>query len=438
MQAQLLLLIGTNPLPAYVVACYFLQHEEVNKVWLLYSEAGPQQVSTRQQALQISACLKERFKGQILLHPIRDIRTAPSIQEDIRLLIPSLGNKTPVYFNYSGGTKPMALHVYRMLEQWVPTQVSFSYLDGRRFQLIHDVSGLAMHERPLRELVQLSFKELIALHQFELYTPYQRFVDPIFHPPLKQLQVLVNAGHLPAFWGTSKEHVGWSQIRNNMMQLTAGVNDINRVKYQKILRRNVKKHGDIVRENLAQWSPSLPFQAVVGSFPTTFFSPDFTFESWPVEQQVQFYNLIRFLDGQWLEMYVMQTLIQVFLELGLKAESCIGLELRKPHWETYFEIDIAALIGYQLLGISCTTYDVKSACKNKGFEIIHRVRQIGGDEIREALKMMLITCVNALNCQRLEQELSMATGTGRSGMLVCGIDDLPQERLRAKMKEFLS
>lgn len=437
MQAQLLLLVGTNPLPAYVVACYFLQHEEVNKVWLLYSEAGPQQVSTRQQALQISQCLKERFGGQVLLHPIRDIRTAPSIQEDMRLLMPSLGQKTPVYFNYSGGTKPMALHAYRMLEQWVPNQVSFSYLDGRRFQLVHDVSGLPMHDRPLRELVQLSFKELIALHQFELYTPYQRFVDPVFHHALKQLQVLVNAGHLKAFWGTHPDYIGWSQIRNPMMQLTAGVNDINRVKYQKILRRNVRKYGDNVRECLNAWKPSLPFQAVVGSFPSTFFTADFSFEDWPVEQQVLFYNLIRFLDGQWLEMYTLQTLIQALLELGLKTESCMGLELRKPHWETYFEIDIAALIGYQLLGISCTTYDVKSACKNKGFEIIHRVRQIGGDEIREALKMMLITCVNALNCQRLEQELSMATGTGSSSILVCGIDDLPQEQLKAKMKAFL-
>lgn len=437
MQAQLLLLVGTNPLPAYVVACYFLQHEEVNKVWLLYSEAGPQQVSTRQQALQISSCLKERFKGQVLLHPIRDIRTAPSIQEDIRLLIPSLGMQ-PVYFNYSGGTKPMALHVYRMLEQFLSNRVSFSYLDGRRFQLIHDVSGLPMHDRPLRELVQLSFKELIALHQFELYTPYQRFMDPIFHAPLKQLTVLVNGGHLPAFWGTQKEYTGWSQIRNPMMQLAASVNDITRVKYQKILRRNVRKYGDELRAALAKWQPDLPFQAVVGSFPKAFFDPAFEFESWSVEQQVQFYQLIRFLDGQWLEMYTQKTLIETFLELGLKAESCIGLELRKPHWETYFEIDIAALIGYQLLGISCTTYNVKSACKNKGFEIIHRVRQIGGDEIREALKMMLITCVNALNCQRLEQELSMATGTGRSSMLVCGIDDLPQERLKAKMKDFLS
>ena len=37
MPAQLILLVGTNPVPVYVVACYFLQTAQVNKVWLLYS-----------------------------------------------------------------------------------------------------------------------------------------------------------------------------------------------------------------------------------------------------------------------------------------------------------------------------------------------------------------------------------------------------------------
>src|SRR5690606_11552103 len=129
----------TSPLTPYVVACYFMEALEHNSknVWLLYSATGPQQFSTLQQAEQIQQALRERYPSveqvSVRLHPIRDISSAPSIQQDIKALALHLG-RGPLFFIYSGGTKAMALHTYRTLEahsQSTGQEIHFSYLDGR-------------------------------------------------------------------------------------------------------------------------------------------------------------------------------------------------------------------------------------------------------------------------------------------------------------------
>ncbi|MGC8651581.1 MAG: DUF1887 domain-containing protein, partial [Minisyncoccia bacterium] len=50
-----------------------------------------------------------------------------------------------------------------------------------------------------------------------------------------------------------------------------------------------------------------------------------------------------------------------------------------------FELDIFLINGYQLIGISLTTSTRQGECKLKGFEVIHRVKQIGGDESKAIL-----------------------------------------------------
>jgi hypothetical protein len=48
-------------------------------------------------------------------------------------------------------------------------------------------------------------------------------------------------------------------------------------------------------------------------------------------------------------------------------------------------MDVAAMRGYQLFAISCTTGTGKSECKSKLFEAVVRARQLGGDEARIGL-----------------------------------------------------
>lgn len=440
---DLILLVGTNPLPSYVVACYFLESFEHlspdARVWLLYSESGPQQISTSHQALRIRLALEKRFNVAVFLYPIRDISLAPTIQEDILNLAKKLTGRR-IHFNYSGGTKPMTLHTYRILEQTFLDAASFSYLDGRRFLIISDASGEPLHKLELRSLVQIRFEELIALHHFELYRPYISHIPEPFKASLGYLQDLVEKNLVMALWGSVEKRDGWRYLREVYMKTTTSVQDISRNKYLKLFRKHLTKYAAAFETAHESFSPGLIFDDLMSFLPPGWaqllLNPR-PFELSDLDLQ-NLYALVRFLDGQWLEFHVFQALTEVLQEQGLKADICMGLELRQGDWKTYFEVDIAALIGYQLLGISCTTYDLKSACKNKGFEIIHRVRQIGGDEIREILKMMLVTYVKTVDQERLQQELSVSTGTGKANILVCGRDDLPLPVLKEQIREFVT
>ncbi|SHF27274.1 hypothetical protein SAMN02745195_02252 [Thermoanaerobacter uzonensis DSM 18761] len=82
--------------------------------------------------------------------------------------------------------------------------------------------------------------------------------------------------------------------------------------------------------------------------------------------------------------------------------------------------------GYQLIGISLTTSTRQGECKLKGFEVIHRVRQIGGDES----KAILITGLKKeykedsnRGTKKLQEDLSFVTGTAEDKIVVFGVDD---------------
>jgi hypothetical protein len=99
--------------------------------------------------------------------------------------------------------------------------------------------------------------------------------------------------------------------------------------------------------------------------------------------------------------------------------------IKYPTWQVYFELDIIILNGYHLTGISCTVSSDKQSCKSRGFEIILRTRQIGGDEARA----ILITRSNRNQTKILQNELAYETGGNLQNILVLGIDDLRQEEI---------
>lgn len=96
-----------------------------------------------------------------------------------------------------------------------------------------------------------------------------------------------------------------------------------------------------------------------------------------------FKKLASFLDGSWLEGYVLSVIQK--LDVGIH-DSAAGIELvRTEGASIQFEFDVAAIRGYQLFAFSCTTDTQKDLCKSKLFEVYTRARQMGGDEAKVAL-----------------------------------------------------
>ena len=75
----------------------------------------------------------------------------------------------------------------------------------------------------------------------------------------------------------------------------------------------------------------------------------------------------------------------------------------------HFELDIVAVLGYQVVVVSCSLTSNKSDVKQKAMEVYHRAKQLGGDEARA-----VVLCVaDANDTGQVEKELEDETGTRR-------------------------
>ncbi|HHL33102.1 MAG TPA: hypothetical protein ENJ30_01915 [Desulfobulbaceae bacterium] len=139
-------------------------------------------------------------------------------------------------------------------------------------------------------------------------------------------------------------------------------------------------------------------------------------------------------NGKFLERYLFAKIQEKFSDkLREKNEILMNWEIRKQDWRTYFELDIILMQGYQLTGMSCTINDRKGKVKLKGFEIIHRCRQIGGDEA----KAIIVSGLEGEN-RKLQQELEYETGGTRKNILALGLAELRDEKIYLKkIEEFI-
>lgn len=131
-------------------------------------------------------------------------------------------------------------------------------------------------------------------------------------------------------------------------------------------------------------------------------------------------DTVEFLNGKWFEWYVYSQIKSELLDRKLKEGEHFGISLKAQKKDSpYFELDIFLINGYQLIGISLTTSSTRELCKLKGFEVIHRVRQIGGDES----KAILITGMDKSKTEDLQKDLAYETGSTQKRFVVFGIDD---------------
>ena len=83
-----------------------------------------------------------------------------------------------------------------------------------------------------------------------------------------------------------------------------------------------------------------------------------------------------------------------------------------------FELDVVAILGYQIVLVSCTLHNKSNKIKEKGMEAIHRVRQLGGDEAQT-----IVLCkAHPQDAVRIESELHNEVGSAGKPLRVWGTD----------------
>ena len=408
----LVLLIGTNPLPNYVVSDLFLQNSKIKKIYLLHSIQEGNQQATCKQAKNLKSLLKiEKNFTDVTLVPINDASSATYIYNDIKDTFDELIEKHEekeiyIHLNYTGGTKAMSIHVYNYFKQKEydnfkhSVYIDYSYLDARSFRLINDDNQIVYHDNSensdLRKMVKLDFKDLVELHGFEIMDNSNKSV-PDTKNICEAFQNLIDKDQINDFY----EFFNKRKILEKIEKLNTLIEDQNFYS----LFYNLPKDFALIKDG----------------------KPD----------KELFKNNIgkayHFLNGIWLEYHIKNILTKAFNEEYINIS--MDQKIKQKDWnsKSYFQIDIVLLIGYHLVGISCTRSKDKMSCKRKGFEIILRTTQIGGDEA----KAIIITFANSKRVKTLQDELKHETGDMISNILVLGIEDLKQNKLIEKIEEFI-
>ncbi len=434
--SDLVLLVGTNPLPNYVVAKYFLKNNKnLKKIWLLHSETRVDigQEGTKWLAENIKEVLTEEFNQKGLKFnycSLSNVSSAKETRNNINeKLIKNLSNESNVHLNYTGGTKTMAVHSHRVLRENLKN-VSFSYLDVRTFSLKDDEKGNITED--LREKINISLENLMKLHGYERNKKASANYWDHWKPTLETFKQLIGCDKL-------QNYLKWKNDELRPIFYRFG----KFLSWQDFQR----SYGSSSFKN----SLNNDLRALLSTIPgeNKFFD-----EKWEIKININNENEYKrrcketiegFLDGKWLEGYVYMILKQKtekeFSRRNIPIEA--NWYIKKTKGKKTFELDVILINGYQVCGISCTTSNYESRCKSKGFEVLHRVNQIGGEEA----KAILITCLpkektgkegeKIKTVEEMDSDLKTITGSDDEKLLVLGIDDLKEDKVWKKIKGFV-
>lgn len=385
----LVLLIGTNPLPNYVVAMNYLSgnSDYTNELICIYSDAQQKQSSTKQYADKLTEVLSLELKKPVSFIPIdlENISSRELIQNSLEKYYSNNLIGKNMHLNYTGGTKTMAVHVYNYFYEKFD-EMEFSYLDARDNILHWHKKNNEKDEKPLPDISNkfgISLENLLKLHNHRFYNKFDEndisfipakncfteFDDILTATKYNYLQLNTIKKFLHNYNKKTKKYLleintfqkykDYYNSTDFKAKLTQYIKIVTKLKYLTL--------DNIEFINLNK----LTFEKTV--YPSIdYFKGDKYFEHLcytALEQAINEYNQSNGIK---------------ITEYGTSIE-CIKIPKASNETVKNFELDAYFLKGIQFFGISCTTSDVRSTIKSKGFEIIHRSKQIGGEEARAVM-----------------------------------------------------
>jgi hypothetical protein len=450
---DLALLVGTNPLPNFITANFFLKNNlNLQRIWLIHSEDRPEwgQRGTWKDAEAICKLLKSRAnqseKIEFFYVPLSNVGSARQIKADLeKRLFKNVLFQTKIHLNYTGGTKAMAVHVYRHMEEQYQDNITFSYLDARNCVLKMDSDRIWENISPdLRDEVGIRLEDLIQLHGYQKLS--SKCMDDWGVANQIIEEKIINAGRIDSYLNWQKKFVR-NYFKDEKAKWICTTN-----KYLKRLGvldeqdRRIDCICEKMRQQFRRDTPDTIIEAAQALKNPTFV--DEKGELWipePKTSNNEFkarieHPLKGFFEGKWLEAFV-----QSLIERNIKSEPDLrekyekGLIDLQGNWEIQksdgkmFELDVIVVNGYQICGISVTTSDEEETVKLKCFEILHRVRQIGGEEARA----VMVSCLTKERAEEVAAEMKITTGSEQDFLLVIAKEELPAEVLWPKLREHI-
>ena len=370
---NLFLLMGGNPLPNYIAVISLLNPK--GNALLLHTSQTQIQAKRFQSVLS-----KYQSFATVRLIDIGDLQSdSYAIYQAMQQVANSL--KTSVGLNYTGGNKAMAVHAYRAITDIHPHAVC-SYLDANTLEMYFDSNE--QHSDHLKVLPKLSLAELFELHGLIWRSP------PIDTPILPALATQF-AQYFQSFESAKDWRIWCNQeLRPKTKEYSQQfwLEERELLNLASLSLQKLSRGWRKLLENIGAAQNRLSLKS---SFQYGFHSCT---------------TLCEWLDGIWLEHYVLDQVQQIAARSDIQ-ECKMSFRIdeqssQNRRWEK-FEFDVAFVRNYQLFAISCTTSGDRKTCKQKLFEAHARARQLGGTEARVGL----VCCNNRPDT--LKEELEVET-----------------------------
>ncbi len=362
---HLFLLVGANPLPDWVAARLLLR--EQGRLYFVHSD------ETLTTAQDLARYLTERYQMEKREYEKPEFVYVPNpykagaVYQTIRDRLSRIGHGA-IGLNYTGGTKVMSAHSHRAMDQikaGLPTVV-FSYLEAAACTMRFDDN----QEFPvgLAGDAKLDLQQLFKLHD-----------DFALAPPAKKTTAIPVAELLIKANSDFNNHKAWRSFCERNLKYPPG----------RPTGRMEKRPGNIkvdvdarpVALNLSGGLSPVADALTSGGGNTLGDVVDG--RRWGFKDAE---DLAGWLDGGWIEHFVVKLLAdhKAAYKIDDYGRNITGRLKRFPAINK-FEIDVAAMRGYQLHVFSCYSGSDKGRAKQKLFEAVTRAQQLGGDQARAAL-----------------------------------------------------
>lgn len=351
----LVLSIGSNLLPNYIVAKYLLMNDRDDEKYL----PKPDKI------MMVFSNDTEKFHKSIvkLLKIGKDKRIDVCIEDGQRSFdrvynavkgpLNNLKNEniSLFHYNYTGGTKPMVLAITQAVKELFPEHNSknliLSYFTPENYKIvIRDGNGFPAFTT-INKAISIRIKDLYQLHC--LKNVKSKDVNSKFYN-LERAKFLFNKRNISNKESKNDYFFGhWDNIDANFK------NDPKACKSE--LKESIKE---------------TPFSEYISDI-----------EQLTSKKSLnKIKDLIKFIRGDFLEEYIFYILLSMKKELGL-TEIAWNVEAFAKNRQ--FEIDIIAMKGCQAFVISCTTDSKIHLCKSKAFEVFYRAEMVGGAKAQSIL-----------------------------------------------------
>ena len=381
MSNVLILLIGGNPLPNYVTAKYMLDETRndtealpvPDNFILLHSNI------TKDYAQKIKEKMKLTGYGTFV-NLGDDERSKEKISEAISDKLTKLKDEciiSSIHLNYTGGTKPMAVHAYNEIEKFCKAQNNksiksiFTYLDPVQFKLVLDESEACYPAEPdkdLRNKVKLEIKDLFDIHLMK----YEKEGDLASFNRC-ELDIREFSKNILKSYPEPKWSDFFFTLKKNLDCLK------KKKKKKKSIYYPVRKINDFCFDGIEDLNKNKSFQGINADIPSlkNFFK-DNKFDLSLAEPEKKFTELIKFISGIWLEDFIVDV-IRSLKKNNEIAYDKIDKSVHATYKKRHLEVDIIVMKGYQMFLFSCTADDNTENVKSKAFEAVFRAEQLGGD-----------------------------------------------------------